>query len=97
MNSLISAKEQLKQYSASGPLKVPGSIIIRVHVKSDRYSDSEQLHKAKKNICLFLICCHLNQWVGGKFILFFILFFCHFNQSEVRMSCLVRMHVLSVH
>ena len=29
----------------------------------------------KKNICLFPICCHFNQWVGRKFILFFILFF----------------------
>ena len=29
----------------------------------------------KKNICLFPICCHFNQWVGREFILFFILFF----------------------
>ena len=28
--------------------------------------------EAKKNICLFPICCHFNQWVGRKFILFFI-------------------------
>ena len=34
---------------------------------------------AKKNICLFPICCHFNQWVGRKFIFYFI--FCHFNQS----------------
>ena len=28
--------------------------------------------EAKKNICLLPICCHFNQWVGRKFILFFI-------------------------
>ena len=26
-----------------------------------------------KNICLFPICCHFNQWVGRKFILFYFL------------------------
>ena len=26
----------------------------------------------KQNICLFPICCHFNQWVGRKFILFFV-------------------------
>ena len=31
--------------------------------------------RPKKNICLFPICCHFNQWVGREFILFFILFF----------------------
>ena len=36
---------------------------------------------AKKDICLFPLCVHLNQWVGRKCILFSILFFCHFNLS----------------
>ena len=35
-------------------------------------------HWAQENICFFPICCHFNQWVGRKFILFY---FCHFNQS----------------
>ena len=35
--------------------------------------------RPKKNIWLFPICCHFNQWVGREFILFFI--FCYFNQS----------------
>ena len=31
--------------------------------------------RPKQNICLFPICCHFNQWVGGKFILFYFLFY----------------------
>ena len=35
---------------------------------------------AQKNIYLFPICCHFNQWVGREFILFFVIFFLLFNQ-----------------
>ena len=31
--------------------------------------------RPKKNICLFPICCHFNQWVGREFILFHFLFY----------------------
>ena len=35
----------------------------------------------KKNICLFPICCYFNQWVGRKFIFFFIFFFVTLTKS----------------
>ena len=44
---------------------------------SVRVLPSKYLNKfirPKQNICLFPICCHFNQLVGRKFILFFILF-----------------------
>ena len=40
-----------------------------------RVSFANKYIRPKQNICLFPICCQFNQWVGRKFILFFILFF----------------------
>ena len=58
-----------------------------------------------KKICLFPICCHFNQWVGGKFILYNFSFYFLSLQSIGRKELFsilfgakfTSMHVLFVH